>query len=82
MANIQLQPPERFNFRQPDECLRCRKCFEQFCIASGLDAEGEQCQVNTQLYCLGDDAEDVLHSTNISADDRKQYNGVQPVKLG
>ena len=76
MANVQLQPPERFNFRQPDEWPRWRKRFEQFCIASGLGAEGEQRQVNTLFYCLGDDAEDALCSTNISADDRKKYNVV------
>ena len=74
MANVQLQPPERFNFRQPDEWPRWRKRFEQFRIALGLGAEGEQRQVNTLLYCLGDDAEDVLHSTNISSDDRKKYS--------
>ena len=69
MATIQLQPPERFNFRQPDEWPRWRKRFEQFRLASGLGAEGEQRQVNTLLYCLGDDAEDVLRSTNISEDE-------------
>ena len=76
MATIQLQPLERFNFRQPDEWPRWRKRFEQFRLASGLGVEGEQRQVNTLLYCLGDDAKDVLRSTNISEDDRKQYSTV------
>ena len=40
-----------------------QKCFEPFCIASGLAAEAEGHQVNTLLYCLGDNAEDVLSST-------------------
>ena len=53
-----------------------RKCFEPFCIASGLAAEAEEHQVNTLLYCLGNDAEDVLHSTNISEEDRKKYGEV------
>ena len=38
--------------------------------------EGEECQVNTLLYCLGDDAEDALRSTNISEEDRKKFNVV------
>ena len=52
------------------------KCFEPFCIASGLVEEAEEHQVNTLLYCLGDDAEDVLRSTNISEEDRKKYGEV------
>ena len=30
----------------------------------------------TLLYCLGEDAEDVLASTNISEEDRKKYDQV------
>ncbi len=33
-------------------------------------------KVSTLLYCLGDEAEDVLTSTNITADDRKRYTAV------
>ena len=76
MTNVHFQPPESFNFRKPDEWPCWRKRFEQFCIASGLAAEEEECQVNTLLYCLGDDAEDVLRSTNISEADGKKYNKV------
>ena len=36
-------------------------------------AETEEHQVNILLYCLDDDAEDILHSTNISEGDRKMY---------
>ena len=39
----------------------------------GLSKESEERQVNTLLYCLGEEAEDILTSTNISDDDRKQY---------
>ena len=77
MAYVQFQPPEQFNFRKPDEWPRWRKRFEQFRIASGLSTEGEERQVNTLLYCLGDDAEDVLRSTNISEEDRKKFNVVR-----
>ena len=76
MANVHFQPPESFNFRKPDEWPRWRKHFKQFCIASGLAEEAEECQVNTLLYCLRDNAEDVLHSTNILEEDRKKYGKV------
>ena len=81
MAYIQLQPPEQFNFCKPYEWLRWRKHFEQFSIASGLSTEGEEHQVNTLLYCLGDDAEDIFRSTNISEEDCKKFN-VVPEKFG
>ena len=74
MANVHFQPSESFNFHEPDEWPHQRKRFEQFRIASGLAAEEEERQVNTLLYCLGDDAEDVLRSTNISEADGKKYN--------
>ena len=76
MANVRLQPPDPFNFRNPDEWPRWKKQFEQFRSASGQTAEDDLRQVSTLLYCLGAEADDVLTSTNISADDRKVYNSV------
>ena len=48
----------------------------KFCLASRLCAESEERQVSTLLYTLGEDAEDVLSSTNISEDNRKKYTEV------
>ena len=76
MASLQLQPPDPFNFKKPDEWPRWSKRFEQFRVASGLSAEDDTRQVCTLLYCLGNEAEDVLRSTNISEDDRKSYRAV------
>ena len=66
MAGIHFQPPEKFDFKQPDEWPRWLKRFEQFRIASGLSEESEKRQVNTLLYCLGEEGEDLLRSTNIT----------------
>ena len=52
------------------------KKFEQFRIASGLSGDTEPRQVSTLLYCLGENAEDVLNSTNITDADKERY---QPV---
>ena len=76
MARLQLQPPEPFDFKKPDEWPRWSKRFEQFRVASGLNSKDETRQVCTLLYCLGAEAEDVLRSTNISDDNRKKYNKV------
>ena len=71
--NVSLQPPPPFNFSSPDEWPKWRRRFEQFCVAFGLHKEDEETQVSTLLYCLGDDAGDVLPSTNISEENRKKY---------
>ena len=61
---------------KPDEWPKWRRQFEQYRGASGLNAESETRQVDTLLYCLGDEAESVLASTNISSDDKKKYEKV------
>ena len=53
MNYIQLQPPEPFNFKTPDDWPRWKRRFEQFRIASGLSEESQLKQVSTFLYCLG-----------------------------
>ena len=45
-------------------------------VASGLSKEDEERQASTLLYCLGEEADDVLTSTNISTEDRKKYKQV------
>ena len=72
-TNIPITPPEKFDFKKPDEWLKWKHLFEQFLSASGLDKEDETRQVSSILYCLGDEAHDVLTSMSITADDRKKY---------
>ena len=70
------QTPDPFNFRNPDEWPRWKRRFEQFRSASGLADEAELRQVSTLLYCLGEEADDVLTSTNITEENRKKYSEV------
>ena len=56
MASARLQPPEPYDFKRPDDWPKWRRRFEQFRSASGLFKENEPQQVNTLLYCLGEDA--------------------------
>ena len=43
-------------------------------LSNNLKAsESEEWQISTLLYCLGEEAEDVLTSTNISETDRGRY---------
>ena len=55
---------------------RWKRRFHQFRTASGLSEEPDEKQVSTQLYCMGELAEDTLTSTNASADDRKKYDTI------
>ena len=73
-SGVRLQPPASFNF--PDDWPRWRRRFQQFREASGLAAEGDTKQVSTLLYCMGETAEDVLTSTDISEDDKKKFDSV------
>ena len=76
MAEIRLQPPEPFNFRNPDDWQRWKRRFQQFREAAGLDESAQTKQISTLLYCLGEEAEAVLTSTNATAEERKDYKKV------
>ncbi len=73
MAQLQLKPPDPFNFKAPDNWQKWKRRFEQFREASGLSAQSPASQINTLLYCLGEEAEDVLTSTDITAANRLIY---------
>ena len=76
MAQICLEPPEPLNFRKLDDWLRWKRRFQQFREASGLSGESATEQISTFLYCLGEEAEAVLSSTNATTEDRKNYTRV------
>ena len=71
-----MSAPTVFPFDTPDYWPKWRRRFEQYRLASGLWKETEERQVNTLLYLLGEEAEDILTSTNISEEDRKNYASV------
>ena len=71
-----LQTPASFTFNSPDERPKWKRCFEQYPVALGLDKEGDKRQVSTLLYCLDEEAEDVLSSTNITIENRKKFADV------
>lgn len=71
MASIRLEPPSAFDFSKPDEWPKWKRRFVQFRSASMLDGESQARQVETLLYCMGEEAESVLLSTGCTADERK-----------
>lgn len=76
MATMNIDPPKPFNFSDPDDWPRWKKRFLQFRDTSNLSAATEPRQVRTLLYCLGEDADDVLTSTNVIDEERKKIDDV------
>lgn len=64
-AAISLQPPKPFDFSKPQEW---GKWIRRFRIASNLNASSEANQINTLIYCMGDEADEVMHGLSIRAD--------------
>ena len=71
MQKINLQPPQPL--KNPDDWPRWQRHFEQYYVASGLSEDQEKKQINTLLYCLGEESEAVLSSTNPSEADLTDY---------
>ncbi len=61
MDRFQVPPPQKFDFSKPEEWPKWSKRFERFRVASGLELQPEENQVNTLIYTMGDEAEDISH---------------------
>ena len=73
---LQLSLPGHFNFKSPDSWAKWKRRFEHYRSASGLTDAAETRQVSTLLYCLGEEAEDILCSTSITVAEREVYKTV------
>ena len=75
-ASYQVAPPEPFTFSRPEEWTRWSRRFERFRQASGLKEKDDEAQVNTLIYSMGDEADDILRSFGLSEPDSKKYDVV------
>ena len=73
---MNLRPPTSFSFTKVGEWPKWKQWFEQYRLASGLVEKDEQRQVITLLYCLGEEAEEVLNATRITEEEKKKYQRV------
>lgn len=76
-ATFQVSAPEPFTFSRPEEWPKWSRRFERFRIASGLTKKAETAQINTLIYSMGDEADDILRSFALSEDDGKKYDTVK-----
>ncbi|UYV70775.1 K02A2.6-like, partial [Cordylochernes scorpioides] len=68
--------PEPFNFSNPGDWPKWIRRFERFRQASGLINNPENEQVNMLVYCMGDNADDILLSCKIASDQLEKYDEV------
>ncbi|UYV85066.1 hypothetical protein LAZ67_X004444 [Cordylochernes scorpioides] len=68
--------PEPFNFSNPGDWPKWIRRFERFRQASGLINNPENEQVNMLVYCMGDNADDILLSYKIAGDQLEKYDKV------
>ena len=76
-ATFQVSTPDPFSFSRPDEWPRWIRRFERFRIASGLAGKDDETQVNALIYTMGDQADDILASFSLSAEESKTYGIVK-----
>ena len=76
MAAFQVLPPERFTFK-PEDWSKWIRRFERFRLASGLEEKSEESQVNTLIYSMGGEADDIVQSLGLTAEDQKKYDEVK-----
>ena len=67
VANYNVPPPEKFSFK-PEEWSRWIRRFERFRLATGLEEKSSESQVNTLIYSMGDQADDIFLSFELSAE--------------
>lgn len=72
---VQVDPPQIFSF-QPHEWPSWKKRFERFRTCSGLESVTSKRQVNTLIYTMGDRAEEILTSFNLSREEEDNYDVV------
>lgn len=70
-----IPPPEPFNFETPENWSKWAKRFDRYISAAGIT--DETVQVNTLLYAMGQQAEDIILSFNLTADESKSYSEVK-----
>ena len=77
MATIQVAPPEKFNFSSPEGWTKWIRRFERYRVASGLSAKPEENQVNTLIYTMGDEGDDILSSFGLGEEEKIKYDVVK-----
>ncbi|GBM57176.1 hypothetical protein AVEN_55066-1 [Araneus ventricosus] len=74
MAGLHINPPENFTFSTPSNWSKWKMRFERYRIASGLSTKTGNEQVNSLLYIMGDQAEDIFSSFDLSETEQDHFD--------
>ena len=77
MTSFRVEVPEKFNFSRQEDWPKWSLRFERFRQASGLAKEDETSQINTLIYAMGDQADDILISFKLTEAQLKKYDVVK-----
>lgn len=72
-----FSPPTPFDFSQPATWERWIQRFQRYREVSSLSEQTQERQITTLIYCMGEDAEDILTASNLSDADKKDYSKVK-----
>lgn len=78
-STYQVALPEPFKFKTPEDWPKWIRRFEWFRCTSGLDKKSQEIQVNTLIYSMGDEADDILSSFHLSLEDKVKYDVVKKI---
>ena len=70
-----IKAPEAFNFQQPEEFQKWIRRFDRYLQAANLTSAARK--TSTLVYCLGPQAEDVLSTFNLTAQQQNDYDVVR-----
>ncbi|KAM7284258.1 uncharacterized protein ISCGN_001355 [Ixodes scapularis] len=68
--------PEKLDFRRPEDWKRWFTRWERYRVISGLKKQDNETQVNTLVYAVGLEAEDILTSLKLTDAEKQVYGAV------
>lgn len=71
-----FNPPDSFAFDRPNEWGEWKQRFQRYRIATKLNKGDGEVQVGCLIYAMGPEAENILKSFTLSADDQKKFDVV------
>ena len=77
MVSYQLSAPEKFNFRNPGSWQTWLQRFERSRSASKLSQDSDDRQIDSLIYAMGKQADDILKSLSLNDEQSKSYEAVK-----
>jgi hypothetical protein len=66
MATFQVATPEPFNFSKPETWHKWMQRFDRFRSAAGLEDKSGVTQMNSLIYSMGPEADDIFASSELN----------------